>query len=144
MKLTIRIAIGVLGAVGVVAWSLLLVGLLYIGHRLAGLNMGASAASISGLSPLEMLLIFAIWLLPASAFVVMLLASLNRLHGSQRRIGYWYTLVILIIVTCALLLGFRGLEMRPIGLVFMLFSALWGFGFRENAGRTDKRQMPVE
>jgi hypothetical protein len=131
MRLGIRILIAVFALAGAVAWSLLLIWLLYLGQSLAGMGDGAGGGSKA--SPLALLLIVAIWLLPTAAFIFMLLSSLNILKGALRHIGYWYALFFLIIATGALMVLYPSLRvLKLIGLVFMLVTGLWGFAFREN------------
>ena len=128
----IQILTAFFAVAGAVAWTYLLIALKQWGNAMAG--MGDGAGTDRGSSVPETLLAGAIWVLPTMGFVFMLLGSLNLLKGTTRRIGYWYSLLFLILTATALFVFYPGVTwLRPLALVFMFFAGLWGFTFREKA-----------
>lgn len=66
------------------------------------------------------------------AFVFMLFGSFNRLKGIMHSVGYWYALVVLVILAGLFFILFRHEHLlRWIGLVFMLVAMFWGYAFRK-------------
>lgn len=129
-KMFIRIFVGVFAVAGAAAWTLLLLALVQLGKSLAGAGDGAGTGR--GSDTPGILLLAAVWLVPVTGFMVMLLGVFNVLRGMWRRIGYWYALIFLAIATVALLIVYPGIPaLRWIGLGFMLVAMLWGYAFRE-------------
>lgn len=82
------------------------------------------------------LLAAVVWLVPVTAFAFMLLGALNVLQGVLRHIGYWYTLIFLVVAGSPMMVLFPHYyaAVKWIGLVCLLAAVLWCYSFRQKAG----------
>jgi small-conductance mechanosensitive channel len=131
MKFFTRLLMALLALAGAIAWTIFSEKAIYFFCVMACGGDGSGAGQ--GAVALEILLVGVIlWALPMVAFVFMLLGSFNRPRGIMRSVGYWYALVVLVIVAGLFFILFRHVHLlRWIGLVFMLAAMFWGYAFRK-------------
>jgi hypothetical protein len=130
MKSFTRLLMALFASAGAIAWTIFSEKAIFFFCVMACGGDGSGAGQEAVV--LEILLVGVIlWALPTVAFVFMFLSSLNRLKGIMRSFGYWYALVVLVIVAGLFFIFFRHVHvLRWIGLVFMLIAMFWGYAFR--------------
>ncbi len=134
-KIFIRIFIGLFAVAGTIVWTLLLLALKQLAHAWTGAGDGAGTGS-SAIPPEGILLVAVVWLVPLTASAFMLLGALNVLRGAPRHIGYWYALIFLVVAGSVMMVMFPHYyaAVKWIGLVCLLVSVLWAYGFWPRTG----------
>ena len=141
MKQYIRILVAVLALAGVIAWTIFMAKVWQFGNSFKGMGDGAGTESASaGDGLLGVLLIGAIWLLPASPYLCMAAGSLNLIAGKSLRVAYVYSLVVLTLMTLIELVAFHR-AFKLIALGNIVAGGLWAYAFRGNTA--EKSETPV-
>lgn len=133
-KLFVRIFIGLFAVAGVIAWTLLLLAFMWFASVMAAGGDG-SGTGVNTVPPKAILWVSLAWLVPVTAFAFMLLGALNVVRGALRHIGYWYALLFLVIAGSVMMVLFpyQYAAVKWVGLVCLLVSVLWCYGFRMKA-----------
>jgi hypothetical protein len=130
MKFVTRLLLALFASAGAIAWTIFSEKSINFFCVMAsgGDGSGAGQRAVA----IEILLAgIILWALPMVAFVFMLLGSFNRLKGIMHGVGYWYALVVLVILAGLFFIFFRHVHvLRWIGLIFMLIAMFWGYAFR--------------
>ncbi len=114
----------IIAIIGIIGWTGLLFGMVSFANAMAGAGDGAGTGR-HGTSPLDVLVLCVIWLVPTTGFVFMFLTAINKLQGRWRIIGYWWSIVIVVIAGLALMWCMY--RYHWFGLALLMFAVLWGF-----------------
>ena len=126
MKVSVRNFFAIFAVVTILAWTVTVCVMLFIGRSLAGMGDGAPGAGTSHFPLVPLLAIAVIWIGPATAFMFMFLFVFDKLSGKMRRFAYWYSFVSLIIFSLILTLLLPGFGLkRLIGPFFIFITVLW-------------------